>query len=116
MREIKLARTVWANMELAKICPGNDLGRIKEVLDTSDSLAQMQGILKIITILSEAYERKEKAQNPNYEPHPITEDELIEWTEDEIGAALNQALETFHKDGEQTVVAQPKKSKKKVTK
>lgn len=115
MREIKLARTVWANMELAKICPGNDLGRIKEVLDTSDSLAQMQGILKIITILSEAYERKEKAQNPNYEPHPITEDELMEWTEDEIGAALNQALETFHKDGEQTVIARPKKSKKKVT-
>ena len=115
MREIKLARTVWANMELAKLCPGNDINRINEVLSNTDFVAQMQSAMRIICIMSEAYERNEKANNPNYEPNPITEDELIELTEEEIGEALNLALESFHKDGEQTVIAQPKKSKKKVT-
>lgn len=116
MREIKMARTVWANMELAKICPGNDIKRIMEVLNDDDFTVQMNATLKIIMILNEAYERKEKLNDPNYEMNIITEDELLNTTEDELGTALNMALETFQKDGEQTVIAEPKKSKKKATK
>lgn len=116
MREIKMARTVWANMELAKLSPGNDIKRIMEVLNSDDFTVQMNATVKIILILNEAFVRKEKANDPEAEKYLVTEDELFNATEDELGEALNFALETFKKDGEQTVIAEPKKSKKKATK
>ena len=61
IEEIRFARTVQADIELAKLCPDNNLSKLKQVVTGKDTITNLQNIMKVIVILSEAYENKKWA-------------------------------------------------------
>lgn len=111
MREINFARTMWANIQLAKLCPGNDIGRLEEIMSTNDFVKQMDTAINIILILKESYDRRAKYGDKSYEAEPLTREELEMLNEEELMELLNKAFETFGVDGETTVETEPVKKK-----
>ena len=112
MREINFARTMWANIQLAKLCPGNDIGRLEEIMNTNDFVKQMDTAINIILILKESYDRRAKYEDKTYEAEPLTREELEMLNEEELLDLLNKAFETFGVDGETTVETEPVKKGK----
>ena len=97
MREIHFERTVWADRQLAKLWPGNNIQRLGEVMDIEDFDAQMGGIINIIRIMNEAYERKAHFLDKSHEMDVITVEELENLTEDELMELCNLAFELIVK-------------------
>ena len=113
IEEIKFARTVAADIELAKLCPNNNISLLNKLIIGPDTPTVMQNIMKIIVILSEAYENKRHFQDPDYEPDPVTIEELMYYTEDDLMMLSNIALASFQEEGKTFVEAEPKKKGKK---
>lgn len=111
MKNINFARTMWANIQLAKLCPGNDIGRLEEIMNTNDFVKQMDTAINIILILKESYDRRAKFEDKTYEAEPLTRTELEMLNEEELMELLNKAFETFGVDGETTVETEPVKKK-----
>ena len=109
IEEIRFARTVQADIELAKLCPDNNLGKLKQVVTGKDTITNLQNIMKVIVILSEAYENKKHFEDPEYKPNPVTLEQLYYYTEDDVLKLSNQAFADFSADGETSVEAEAKK-------
>lgn len=102
-------RTVWANIQLAKMCPGNDINKFDEVLNEPDTAKQFNYFMDIVSIMNQAHERKAKRLNPEHEEKLISREELLDMDEDTLTNLVLTALGQFKEDGKVTVVAEPKK-------
>lgn len=109
IEDIRFARTVWADIELAKLCPGNNINKLKQVVAGPDTAENLTNTMKVIVILSESYERKKHFEDPSYEMNPVTIEELQFYTEEEVMALSSYAFDDFDKDGKPTIEAVPKK-------
>lgn len=112
IEKIKFARTTWANIQLSKLCPGNEIGKLQELFETTDFAQQMESMISIILILKDAYDRRAKFEDKDFEPYPLTREILENLDEEEISSLLNKAFETFGIDGETSVETKAKKTKK----
>ena len=113
IEEIKFARTVAADIELAKLCPGNNIANLQKLIMGPDTPTVMKNIMKVIVILSESYENKRHFQEPDYEPNPVTIEELMYYTEDDLLKLSNIAFSSFEEDGKVSVEAESKKNEEK---
>ena len=109
MMELNFARTVWADRQLAKLCPGNNIQRMGEILGTDDFDRQLDAIMKMIIIMNEAYERRAHFEDPTHEINVVSEEYLENLTEEELMKLSNEAFAQFGIDGEVTVEAEPSK-------
>lgn len=112
MREIKFERTVWADRQLAKLCPGNNIQLLGEIVSGDDFDKQLDVIIKLIMILNEGYERKAHFLDKSHEINVISEEELESMSEAELMELCNLAFAQFGIDGEVTVEAEPEKKEK----
>ncbi len=115
IEKINFARTTWANIKLSKLCPGNDLTRLQEVMESTDFEKQMNTIMDIILILKESYDKKMKFENKDFEPEPLDRDDLLMCDESALESLLNKAFETFGADGETSVETETIKKGKNAT-
>ena len=76
MRELNFERTVWAERQLAKMCPNNDIKKLGEVVTTDDFDKQIDAIESMIIIMNEASERKAHFLDNTHEMNVITREEL----------------------------------------
>ena len=116
MRDIKFERTVWADRQLTKLCPNNDINKLGDLLTSNDFDAQIIAIEKMIVIMNEAHERKAHFLDNSYQPNPITIEELENMTTEELMELSNLAFADFLEDGKTEVVTEPKKAKAELTK
>lgn len=112
LNSIKFERTVWAEKNLAKLCPGNNIKKFTELLSTDDTEKQFAIMQDMIIIMHDAYERKMKFLGEDYEPIKVTKDLLDQLTEEELSALAVRAFADFKADGEVTVEAEPIKKEK----
>jgi len=105
--ELKFARTVWAERQLCKLCPGNNIQKFEELLSTEDTDNQLHTLERVIVIMHEAYDRKEKFLNPEHECTELTEEMLENLTEDELSKLALKAFSDFKIDGEVSVETEP---------
>lgn len=110
INDIKFARTVAADIELAKLCPDNNISNLKKIVTGPDTPTAMQNIMKVIVILSESYENKQHFLDPDYVPSPVTYEELQYYTEDDLMQLSNIAFVSFQEDGKTSVEAESKKN------
>ena len=108
-------RTVWANMQLAKLCPGKNLQKFDDVMNIEDTEKQLNTMIDIIQIMNKAHERKAKFYDPNHEENLVTTEELLNLGEEELGNLTLMALGQFKEDGKVTVEAEPKKDEAEET-
>lgn len=116
MKDIKFERTVWAERQLAKLCPNNDIKKLGEVLSSDDFCQQIETIEKMIVIMNEAYERKAHYLDNSHEKNVITIEELDNMTENELMELSNLAFASFTEDGKTEIETEPKKEKAEPTK
>lgn len=108
---LQFERTVWAERKLAKMCPNNNIKLFPELLQTEDTDKQFEVMEEMIIILHMAYERKKRFEHEEIENIEITKEMLDNLTEDELTKLAVKAFDSFKKDGEVTVEAEPKKEK-----
>lgn len=114
--EYKFERTVWADIQLAKICPGNDIKKIDALLTCDDTEKQFDSMMQIVQIMNQAYIKKAKRLNPEEECFEITREILEDMDEDDFTTITLIAMGRFDKDGEVSVLAEPKKEEADKTK
>lgn len=100
-------RTVWANMQLAKLCPGNDIQKLDELLSNPDTEKQFNSMMDIIEIMNKAFIRKYSKLEPDAEYKAIKREDLLDLDEDELGNLTVLAMGKYKQDGEVTVEAEP---------
>lgn len=110
LKDYKFERTVWANMQLAKLCPGNNIQRFSEILGEEDTVKQLESLIEIALIMNEAYERKASHIDPNHENKLLSKDLLLDLDENTLTDVCMAALGQFSEDGEVTVEAEQKKA------
>lgn len=111
-REIKFRRTVLANCEIAEVCPDGDINKIDGLLHAKYATAQ-KAAATIMSALSKGYEMEQKFNDPSYEMHPLTVDEVLLLDNDEFNALFVEALNVWADDGKVTVEAEEPKQKGK---
>jgi hypothetical protein len=116
MREIKFERTVWAERQLAKMCPNNDIKKLGDVVTSDDFDKQMEAIENMIISMNEAHERKAHFLDNSYEMHVITKEELEYMTEEELMELSNLAFADFLEDGKTEIATEQKKANAEATK
>jgi hypothetical protein len=107
--EYQFERTVWANMQLSKLCPGGNISNFTKLLEDEDTSKQLNSMIDIALILNEAAERKASFLDPNHEKHLLPRDLLLCLDEETLSNITLTALGVYQKDGEITVDAEPKK-------
>ena len=112
---MKFERTVWAERQIAKLCPNNNIANLGDVLATEDLDEQMENIERLIIIMNEAYERKAHFLDPSHEMEVVTKEYLENLNEEELMALANEAFADFAADGEQEIQTEPKKEKAEQT-
>ena len=106
-------RTVWADIQLAKLCPGKDLKKMDQLLSSDDSEKMFNSMMDVIEIMNKAFIRKAKRIEPEIEYKAITREELLDLDEQILSKLCLLALGQFEEDGEVSIVTEPKKGKAK---
>ena len=109
-------RTVWANMELAKICPNHNIQTLDALLSQDDTEKQFLTMMNIVEIMNKAYIRKYSKLEPSAKYNAITREEMLDLDEEELGNLCLIAMGKYKEDGEVTVEAEPKKEEAEETK
>lgn len=112
INEIRFERTVWAERQLAKLCPNNNIQKFQEVLATEDTTKQFDALEDMILILHQAYERKMKFLGKKFEPIELTREVLECFNEEDLANLATRAFADFKIDGEVTVDIEPIKKEK----
>lgn len=73
--------TVGASAEIAKLCPGEKLENLSAVFseDAGDA-ASLETTAKLICALNKGYEFNKKFSDPDYQPAPLTVEEVLSLT------------------------------------
>lgn len=112
INSIRFERTVWAERQLAKLCPNNNIQKFQEVLATEDTTKQFDALEDMILILHQAYERKMKFLGKKFEPIELTREILECFNEEDLANLATRAFADFKIDGEVTVDIEPTKKEK----
>lgn len=110
LENIKLMRTVNANMQLAELCPGHDMKRFSEIVNGDDTTKSFNTMINVILICNKAAEEFEQYKNPQYEMQLVTRDELLFLTEEQLGNLCVRALDQIKKDGKTSIEIEPIKN------
>lgn len=110
-REINFLKTVKATCDLIELCPDKDVNRIAEVFNGNVADAQKAAAVLIHT-LNESYEMSKHYNEPNYEPHVISIDEIMYLTQEDFTELLNEAMEVFTENNSTVEIEKTSKKKK----
>lgn len=112
--DIKFERTVWAEKQLSNLCPNNDIKRLNDILQGDNTTKQFEMMQDMVIIMHQAYERKQKFLNSEFEPIEVTREFLDCLNEEELSNLALRAFGDFKEDGKTLIEAEPKKEKAEV--
>lgn len=103
--------TVGAEEEIRKLCPGEDLSKLRDLLrgKTPESLA---AAAETMCILSRWEEKARRFEDPEHREEPLTRELLALCTPAEFTQLLIEALQAIVRDRSASVEAQPEKKEK----
>ena len=105
-KEIGFALTVGASIELARICPNNDITKIGDLFG-ENYLANMENIVKFITIMSKGFRDAEALEGRKVDM--LTEEQVKALKPDELTMLMSEAMGSFKADGKGEIDADSKK-------
>lgn len=107
--EYQFERTVWANMQLAKLCPGGNISNFTKLLEDEDTSKQLNSMIDVALILNEAAEKKACFLDSTHENKLLSRELLLNLDEETLSDICLTALGIFKEDGKISVDAEPKK-------
>lgn len=97
-KERKFSMTIGAAKKVAALCPEGKIENLAAVLNSGTTLETIDKVTRLLVILNEGYELKQKYEQPGYEPDIITVEELETLESDELMALQIEALRTIRRD------------------
>ena len=108
-KEYGFLYSVGAEQEIARLCPGEDLKRIREILAGSTA-ETIEKRVQILCILSRWHEKaRALEEGERYEPKPLTREELLLLPNVRFQELHSEALQAMLRDNGRTVEAEPAK-------
>lgn len=109
-KEYHFALTIWAQQQIAKLCPNGDIKRFNELFGGENLCAgDLDTVAKICVIMSEAYETKQTFLDLEYSRHPLTMEVVQSLEMDEFEQLVNEAIVSYMHDETPTVKTEPQK-------
>lgn len=114
-KEYGLRLTVAAAIETEKICPGQDITKMREILK-GDPAEAVKNVIRIVRILSEGFTDSER--NKGREAEPVDMKELVDACADELffSHMVEAIAETFERDYAGKISAKPTKKGREAAK
>ena len=108
-REYGFLYSVGAEQEIARLCPGEDLKRMREILAGTTAETIGAGV-EMLCILSRWHEKaRALEEGAGYEPKPLTSEELLLLPKVRFKELQGEALQAVLRDNGRTVEAEPAK-------
>lgn len=112
-REIHFLLTVGATRKIARLCPDNDIQNISLIFEAKDTDKMIDVLATLSQAMSEGYESQKKYLDPSYEPHPLTIEEVMTLTIQELTSLQEELMKEIGVGMEVEIKAEPLKNKKK---
>ena len=107
-REVGLLKSVGAVCELTEMCPERKLNNITMLVE-GDEIEVAHNVVKIVCILSRAYEENKRFEDHDYKPNPLTEEECMLIDDADMTKLYGEALGTIYAVNRTVEVEEPKK-------
>ena len=114
-REVHFLLTVGATKKIARLCPDNDIQNISLIFEAKDTDKMIDTLAALAEAMSEGYEKQQKYINPSYEPQPLTQEEVLSLTINELSDLQNELMNEIGAGMATEVDAEPEKTKLKKT-
>ena len=97
------------------MCPDNDIQNISLVFEAKDTDKMIDTLAALAEAMSEGYEKQQKYINPSYKPQPLTQEEVLSLTINELSDLQNELMNEIGAGMATDVDAEPEKTKLKKT-
>lgn len=114
-REVHFLLTVGATKKISRLCPDNDIQNISLVFEAKDTDKMIDTLAALAEAMSEGYEKQQKYINPSYKPQPLTQEEVLSLTINELSDLQNELMNEIGAGMATDVDAEPEKTKLKKT-
>lgn len=112
-REVQFLLTVGATKKITRICPDKDFKNFSKVFKAFNGEQQIDALAIVAAAMSEGYEQNKKYTEPDYVPHPLTEEEALTLTIDQLSELQDQIMKDIDAGMETSVATKPAKGSKK---
>lgn len=108
-REIGFLRTVKTACDIADLCPDKSLVNFSALFSGTMADINKNGA-KIICLMNEGYEMSRHFEDPSYEPHVLTVDEVLYLDDDTYQQLFSEMMAAFTGDRQTVETDEPKKN------
>lgn len=91
-KEYHFLLTVGTTRAIAKLCPENNIANIGLIFEGKDTDKMIDTIAELSAAMSAGYEQRQKYLVSGYEPHPLTKDEVLTLTIQELEEVQNEVM------------------------
>lgn len=113
-REVNLLKTVGAVCDIEEGCPEKNLKNLSALFGADTYREKLKAYSLIICALSRGYEEAKHFEDDKYVPNPLTEEELLHVSQDELNELFMEATRVFY-SMDQTVEVDDSKKKEETS-
>ena len=106
--------TIGASAEISELCPQGDLS-LGEVFNQTNYAKQIRVTAKLIAAMSRGFENQKHYEDPDYEPDPLTVDEILTLDTNTFQELTHEVMQKFGADQQPTVETEAKKNEVSAT-
>ena len=112
-REYHFLLTVGTTRAIAKLCPENNIANIGLIFEGKDTDRMIDTIAELSAAMSAGYEARQKFLVDGYEPHPLTKEEVLTLTIQELEEVQNEVMNEIGAGMKTEIETEPDKKRKK---
>ena len=112
-KEYHFLLTVGTTRAISRLCPDNNRANIGLIFEGKSTAQMIDTIAELSAAMSEGYEEQQKYLTEGYVPHPITNEEILTWTIQELEELQKEVMEEIGAGMQTEIEAEPEKIKGK---
>lgn len=112
-KEYHFLLTVGTTKAISRLCPDNNIANIGMIFEGKSTDKMIDTIAELAAAMSEGYEAQQKYLIEGYEPHPISKDEILTLTIQELENLQKEVMEEIGAGMQTEIEAEPEKIKGK---
>lgn len=112
-KEYHFLLTVGTTRAISRLCPDNNIANIGLIFEGKSTDKMIDTIAELSAAMSEGYEAQQKYLIEGYEPHPITKEEILTLTIQELENLQKEVMEEIGAGMQTEIEAEPEKIKGK---
>lgn len=112
-KEYHFLLTVGTTRAIARLCPDNNIANIGLIFEGKSTDKMIDTIAELSAAMSEGYEEQQKYLTEGYVPHPITKEEILTLTIQELEELQKEVMEEIGAGMQTEIEAEPEKIKGK---